>query len=323
MPSHPSLSGLPTPPPAPIVPVPTPAPAAKRARGGFQGAPVPQTIQGDPQLNDAMKKALLDLLGGGGFSNIDASRNLIRQEAKTGFRDAAQRRASDFGARGLYGSGAQVRDIENLERTFANARIRGINDLETANEQFGLQKTAQGIQGFGVQRGLELTESQQAIARALGINDQQLRDLISKRRAGASRYATDASLKISANQLDLQKLLGLRELDARDSDRALREKLGLGGLDAEAERSRIAELLGLGDLELGRDRFGLDTERFEFDKSIQELLQTLMLGALPGFARSPQGSGLAPGGLEEILRSLGIDQSLASRPQPIGIGGGL
>jgi len=330
-----------------------PPPVQPKPKGGFQGVPVPEVAQGDPEVSDAVKAAILKLLQGEGFSNIDASRNLIRQDAKTGFRDAAIRRTEDFGARGLFGSGQQVRDVENLERTFANASIRGLNDLETANEQLGLQKTAQGIQGFGVQRGLELTESQQAVARALGINDQQLRDLISRRQAGAARAATQAQLTISDNQLALQKLLGLEEIGLRRDDLALRDRLGSGQLelgqeelalrrllgledvglrrddlnlrdrlgtgqldlqrllgDADIrqgdERNEIARLLGLGNIDLGQQGQDLSREQFEFDRSLQEFIQSFFLNSQPGFG--PGASAGNPLGLPpEVLQAMRDD----------------
>jgi len=269
---------------------------------GFGSVPVPQAAEVDPQLNDATKEAILKLLKGEGFSNIDASRNIIRGESKNALKQSAIRRGEDFGARGLFGSGAQVRDIERIERDNLGERFRALNDLETANEQLGLQKTAQGIQGFGVQQGVELTRSQQAIARALGINDQQLRDLISKRQAGADRARTQASLTISENQLALQKLLGLEDIGLRREGLDLQKLLGLEDVRQGDERNRIAELLGLGDLDLGQGRLDLSTEQFESDRALNEFLQSLALGSLPGF-----GSGASAGNPAGLPQDL-IDQ---------------
>ena len=260
-----------------------------RKKGGFQGVPVPETVEADPALNDAVKTAITELLQGDGFSNLEASRNIIRGESKNALKQSAIRRGEDFGARGLFGSGAQVRDVERIERQNLGERFRALNDLETANQQFKQQNVAQGIQGFGVQQGVELTRSQQAIARALGINDQQLRDLISRRQAGADRARTQASLTISENQLALQKLLGLEDIGLRREGLDLQKLLGLEDVRLGDDRNRIAELLGQGDLNLGQGRLDLSREGFESQRALDEFLQSLFLGSLPGFEDSGGG----------------------------------
>ncbi|MFQ5990803.1 MAG: hypothetical protein ACE5NA_00060 [Nitrospiraceae bacterium] len=298
--------------------------------GGGAGRPrfspqVRDVTEFSPELQAQTEAAIARLLEGGALPGLDLRESLIRAESANALRDARLRAADAAAGRGLLGSGASEQAAARLEQGFARNLLESLQGAREDAARFGLAQTQTGLAASAQQRQLQQAADEIGIRRDLGISDQQLRDLISRRQASVQRYAIQSQERISNNELALrrdaleQEILeqnrrfGLdttqQEIDKALSESGLandRERIRVQEEDAlrraglEGRRIDVTEALGMREAE----RLELAAER---DAALQEFLQTLTLAQLPGFPPSPTG-GLSS---EELARLIGANLNIS------------
>ncbi len=141
------------------------------------------------ELRSAMIAQLMEIFESPGFPPelLQGLQNQARTASATRERERLLRRSGEFNARGLFGSGPQVRALEDIEMEESEDLLNAMNQIGFANAQAAIQQIQNALQGTGMLGQLGLGEEQLAsnellralqlsIGRELGLGDLGLRE---------------------------------------------------------------------------------------------------------------------------------------------------
>ena len=176
-----------------------PAPGGGVGGGGMSSGTTLPNInvqRADPfsgQLGQYLEQIIQDLLSDPGIPGdvLSDMRTRARETSATRERNEIQRRASDYAARGLFGSGLQGGAVRDIEDANTQALMSSLNDIDLANVQAIQRSVDQAISAVGA-----------AISREGGLNSFNL---------GKARLELDRA--ISEIQLSIQDLVARGQLE--------------------------------------------------------------------------------------------------------------
>ncbi len=158
-----------------------------------------------PGILDPFMEMLQDIMANPGFDEdiLSGARVNIRENNAQNLRDAQLRRADEFAGRNLYGSGPQVRAIEDVERQVRGEEARQLTGLDLANAQAGLTSVNSAISGVNSLGGLNLGAEQLSIQEALGRQG----GLLSLLSTASGRDLGLAGLDLEAQRLAMERAI--------------------------------------------------------------------------------------------------------------------
>lgn len=193
----------------------------------------------DPSLISGLQGTISQLLEGQGLPDevLRSLQNRSREGLATRERELLQRRGAEFANRNAFGSGSQVRALEEIERAVTGELSNAFSEIGLLDAQASERNRLAGVSGGTAFGGLML---------------------------GAQE------LEGQLQQAGQQGLLNLGNLNLATESTSINEALARQGLDLDALQLAISRELGLGDLSLGQDTL-------ELERQLQELLQNLLL----------------------------------------------